>query len=101
MESTVRYGGKSVVVWGSFSASRPGTIYLIDGSIEQHMYLNTLNESLPLCKQKLYLCENFYFYQDNDLSHKAYNMRSWLLYNCPHVMDTPVQCPDINAIENL
>ena len=65
-------------------------VHFIDGSINQHICLNILKESLALSKQKVCLGENFYFYQDNQPKHKAYNVRSQLLYNCPHVMDTPV-----------
>ena len=33
--------------------------------------------------------------------HKSYLCKAWLLYNCTKVIDTPVQSPDINPIENL
>lgn len=41
------------------------------------------------------------FYQDNDSKDKAYDARSWLLYNYPNVMDIPIQNPGINPIINL
>ena len=33
----------------------------------------------------------FYYkcYQDNDSKHKSYLYKSWLLYNCTEVIDTP------------
>ena len=49
------------IVWGSFSASGPDVIHFINGTMDQHMYLNILKESLSLCKQKLCLGENIYF----------------------------------------
>ena len=52
-------------------------------------FINILNDSLPLCKQKLRFGENFY---------KAYNVRSWLLFKCPHVMDRPAQSTDTSPI---
>ena len=55
MKPTVKYGGNSVMVRVSFSASGPNVVDFIDGTIDQHIYLNILKESLPLCKQKLYL----------------------------------------------
>ena len=72
MKPTAKYGGESVMVWVSFSASGPGVVYCIDGIMDQHMYVNTLKESLLLCKQKLCLGDNFYFYQDNHPKNKAY-----------------------------
>lgn len=69
--------------------------------MDQKVYLNILKESLPRSIKKLGLGSDWYFYQDNDPKHKAHNVRLWLLYNCPHVMETPPQSPDINPIENL
>ena len=80
------------MVWVSFSASGPGVLHFIGGIMDQHTYLNILKECFD---------ENFYFYRDNDPKRKGYNVWSWLLYNCPHVTNTPAQSPDINPIENL
>ena len=45
--------------------------------------------------------DTFKLYQDNDPKHKAYKVRSWLLYNCPKVIEPPPQPPDMKPIENL
>ncbi|GFW17222.1 transposable element Tc1 transposase [Trichonephila clavipes] len=74
LKLTVKHGGGSVMVWGSFSAAGLGTLHSIEGRVDQN---------------------------DNDPKHKAYRVRSWLLYNCPQVMETPPQSPDIIPIENL
>ncbi|GFV71106.1 transposable element Tcb1 transposase [Trichonephila clavipes] len=89
------------MVWGSFSAAGPGTLHLIEGKMDQNVCIDILKTNLSLCVQKLSLGNNWRFYQDNDSKAKAYRVRSWLLYNCPHVMETPPQSPDINPIENL
>lgn len=101
MKPNVKHGGGSVMVWGSFSAAGPGMLHFIEGIMDQRVYLDILKANLPQAKEKLGLSESWHFYQDNDPKHKAYNVRSWLLYNCPHVIDTPAQSPDINPIENL
>ncbi|CAD7081779.1 unnamed protein product [Hermetia illucens] len=44
---------------------------------------------------------NFKLYQDNDPKHKSFLCRSWALYNCAKVIDTPAYSPDLNPIENL
>ena len=72
MKPTAKYGGGSVMVCGLFSGSGSGVVYYIDGTMDQHMYLNTLIESWPLCKQKLCLGDNFYFYQDNHPKDQVY-----------------------------
>lgn len=99
MKPTVKHGGGSVMVWGSFSARGPGELHFIEGIMNHTMYLNILKEKLPLCNKKLGLVEDLHFYQDNDPKHKAYNVR--FICNCPHVIDTPAQSPDLNPIENL
>lgn len=101
LKPTVKYGGGSVMVWGSFSAAGPGCLHFIEGIMDQHAYLDILKTNLPRSVDKLSLGCDWRFYQDNDPKHKAYKVRSWLLYNCPHVMETPPQSPDINPIENL
>ena len=40
-------------------------------------------------------------YEDNDPKHKAYVVRKWLLYNCPGVIDTPPQSPNLNSIQMI
>lgn len=101
MKPNVKHGGGCVMVWGSFSASGPGTLHFIDGIMDWKVYLDILKRNVPLSSEKLGLGQDWYFYQDNDPKHKAYNVRSWLLYNTPHVLETPAQSPDINPIENL
>ncbi|GFT31376.1 transposable element Tc1 transposase [Trichonephila clavipes] len=101
LKPTVKHDGGSVMVRGSFSAAGPGTLHFVEGRMDQNVYLDILKTNLPLCVQKLSLDNNLRFYQDNDPKHKAYRVHSWLLYNCPHVMETLLQSPDINPIENL
>ena len=86
---TVKYGGGSVMVWGAFSASGPGVEHFIDGTMDMYMHLNILKQSLQLCSQKLYILVSLLIdLLNNDPKHKVYNVHSWLLYDCPYVMDT-------------
>ena len=48
--------------------------------------------------EKMGIEDTFKLYQDNDTKHKAYKVRSWLLYK---VIEPPPQSPDMNIIENL
>lgn len=89
------------MVWGCMSAAGTGQLCVIDGIMDQTKYLTILKENLMQSAEKLGVRDNFHFYQDNDPKHKAHNVRLWLLYNCPHVLETPPQSPDLNVIEHL
>lgn len=101
VKATIKHGGGSVMVWGCMSAAGVGNLHFIEGNMDQHQYLRILKQNLAESAEKLGIRDTFQFYQDNDPKHKAQNVRLWLLYNCPHVMETPPQSPDINVIEHL
>lgn len=98
---TVKHGGGHVMVWGCFSKKGVGQLAFIDGNMDANMYIDILRENLHRSAEKLGIRRTFKFYQDNDPKHKAHITREWLLYNCPKVLETPPQSPDINPIENL
>lgn len=98
---TVKHGGGSVMVWGCMSAQGVGNLVFIDSTMNHHMYLNILKQNLKSSAENMGILNSFKFYQDNDPKHKAHNVRLWLLYNCPKVLDTPAQSPDLNVIEHL
>lgn len=101
LRPTVKHGGGSIMVWGSMSAAGPGNLHIINGIMDHKKYLEILKENLMDSVQKLGIAECFSFYQDNDPKHRAHNVRLWLLYHCPHVIETPPQSPDLNVIEHL
>lgn len=98
---SVKHGGGSVMVWGCFSANGVGSLVFIDEIMNAKLYIDILKKNLRQNAAKLGIINSFKFYQDNDPKHTAYNSKSWLLYNCPKVLDTPPQSPDCNPIENL
>lgn len=101
LRPTVKHGLGSVMVWGAISAAGPGNLHIIEGIMDHRYYIDVLKSNLSTTAEKLGLGNDYYFYQDNDPKHKAYNVRSWLLYNCPHVLETPPQSPDLNPIEHV
>lgn len=101
LRPTVKHGGGSIMVWGCMSAAGPGNLCIIEGNMDHKMYLEILKNNLKESARKLGIVDNFYYYQDNDPKHKAQNVKMWLLYNCPHVLETPAQSPDLNPIEHL
>ncbi|KAH8270914.1 hypothetical protein KR026_004632 [Drosophila bipectinata] len=101
LKPTVKHGGGHVMVWACMAASGVGNLVFIDGIMDAKMYLNILKENLPQSAEKLGILDRFRFYQDNDPKHTAANVKLWLVWNCPHVVKTPAQSPDLNVIENL
>lgn len=101
LKPTVKFGGGSVMVWGCISSKGVGNLVFIDGIMNQDSYLSILKENLKESAQKMGIAATFKLYQDNDPKHKAHKVQSWLLRNCPKLLETPPQSPDLNPIENL
>lgn len=105
---TVKFGKLSVMVWGCISAKGVGVLKIIEDNMTKEMYLGILKNELMSSARKFGFIDhengricNYKLYQDNDPKHKSYLCRTWLLYNCSKVLDTPAQSPDMNPIENL
>lgn len=98
---TVKHGGGHVMVWGCFAASGVGKLVFVEGNMEKMQYLRILKDNLKQSAEDLSLGPAFRFYQDNDPKHKAGIVQTWLIWNCPHIVQTPPQSPDLNPIENL
>ena len=99
-EPTVKHGG-SVMVWGVYHHTEWEVLHFIEGIMLKKQYLTILKEHLKASAARMGILDTFKFYQDNDPKHTAYITRSWLLYNCPKVLNPPPQSPDLNIIENL
>ena len=89
LRPTIKHGGGHVMVWGACC------------DMDKYQYLDILKNNLKQSAEKLGILESFHFYQDNDPKHTAGVVKEWLLYNCPRVIKTPPQSPDLNIIENL
>lgn len=105
---TVKFGKLSVMVWGCISSKGVGELRIFNERMTKEYYLDILKNELsrsaisfgfvdPQKANKL----KYKLYQDNDPKHKSLLCRTWLLYNCSKVIDTPPQSPDLNPIENL
>ena len=89
------------MVWGCVSSKGVGKLVFIDGIMDKNVYLNILKQNLRQSAENMDIINSFKFYQDNDPKHSAGIVREWLLYNCPKVIKTPPQSPDLNPIENI
>jgi len=96
------------MVWGCISSKGVGELRIFNDIMTKEFYLDILKNELsrsahnfgfvnPENSSKL----KYKLYQDNDPKHKSLLCRTWLLYNCSKVIDTPAQSPDLNPIENL
>lgn len=98
---TVKHGGGSVMVWGCMAASGVGNLHFIEGIMDKHLYVDILRQNLKVSVEKLGLKDIFTFYQDNDPKHSSLIVKEWLTFNCPKLIKTPAQSPDLNVIEHL
>lgn len=97
---TVKHGGSKVMIWGSFSYSGVGPIHLIEGIMDQHVYVKILREvMLPYAEWNMPI--KWIFQQDNDPKHTSKLAKEWFRVNGVEVMSWPAQSPDLNPIENL
>lgn len=99
--ATVKHGGGHVMVWGCMAASGVGKLVFIDGIMDKTQYLNILKKNLQDSVDQLGLGSDYRFYQDNDPKHQSGIVQSFLIWTCPHIVQTPAQSPDLNPIENL
>ncbi|KAH8269344.1 hypothetical protein KR018_005751, partial [Drosophila ironensis] len=79
------FGGNqiSVMIWGCISTKGVRNLVFIDGIMKQDQYLKILKGNLKQSAEKMGIENIFKLYQDNDPKHKAYKVKSRLLYNCP------------------
>lgn len=101
MKGTVKHGGGHVMVWGCMSSAGVGNLVFIDSTMDKKQYLKILQDNLVQSAEQLGIKESFRFYQDNDPKHKSNLVQTWLVWKCPHIVQTPAQSPDLNVIENL
>lgn len=78
---TLNHWGESFVVWRYFSQFGVGPLILIDGIMNKKVYLNMINENLPVAMVKL--------------------VKEWLKNQTFGTMTGPAQSPDFNLFEKL
>ncbi|KAG0442380.1 Transposable element Tc1 transposase [Dictyocoela muelleri] len=100
LRPTVKHGGISIMLWGCFTYSGVGELYLIDIIMDKFVYTRILNTALKKSINDLRL-DNFIFQQDNDPKHTSDHVKKYLTNNKIVTLDWPSQSPDLNPIENL
>lgn len=51
------------------------------------MDLKILKDNLLQCVEKLGIHQDFRYYQDNEPKHKSAIVKTWLIWNCPQLME--------------
>lgn len=98
-----RRSNVSVMVWGCITIHGVGELVVVDGNVNQQVYINILAENLKQSIANTFGDENmpFFFQHDNAPAHKARSVERWLDDNGIQTIQWPAQSPDINIIENL
>ena len=92
---------KTIMIWGCFAAHGVGILHLIDGIMDQHIYLDIVENCLLPSADLLFGRENWIFQQDNDPKHTARRVKDFITDNDIPTFGWPAQSPDLNPIENL
>jgi transposase len=95
-------GGGSAGIWGCFSYHGTGVCNVYTGRINQHTYINTLENCLFPSATLFYGDnENWQYQQDGAPAHTAHSVRDWFVENNIKVMPWCARSPDLNPIENI
>lgn len=98
---SMKHGGGSIMVWGCFSAFGVGSLHLINGIMNQHIYRDILVDELQFSVDLMGIGDRFVFQQDLDPKHTAPAPMKFFTENNISVLDWSPQSPDVNVIENL
>lgn len=69
LQSTVKFGGGGLMVWGVFSYNGIGELHLVNGNVNTAHYIRILNKNLFKSIEKLHPDGQYIFQQDNAPCH--------------------------------
>ncbi len=89
------------MVWGSFTASGPGRLAIIDGTMNSALYQKILKKNVQPSVCDLKLKRTWVMQQENVPKHISKSTSEWLKKNKIKVLEWPSQSLDFNLIEML
>ena len=101
-QAKVHSGGISQMFWGCVSERGTGPLITIDGTMDQKLYLEVLqNHFIPELKAAEALGGSWSLMHDNAPCHKAKSIKSFLAAEGVDMIEWPPYSPDMNPIENI
>ena len=102
VNTTLKFGGGSIMIWGCMTWEGVGYSCKIDGKMDQHLYCQILEDDLWNTLEHYGLNpHDIIFQQDNDPKHTSKKAKQWFQDHDITVLPWPAQSPDLNPIEHL